>query len=246
LLTAALPMLAADSPAAFEADFDQANRLYEQGKFAEAAAAYEKMLQSGQASAALYFNLGNALFKSGQTGRAILNYRRADQLAPRDPDIRANLLFARKSVGSGDGQPAIWRRWINRLTLNEWTAIAAGAFWLWFGLLTLGQMRSGFRVSLRGYTATAGMMTGLLGVCLALTFHDRIHTRWAVVVTPEAVVRHGPLEESPRHYTARDGTELTVTDRQNDWIEVLDSSGRKGWLRRDQVLSLPTPGNHQS
>src|SRR5437867_7181972 len=46
--------------------FDQANRLYEQGKFAEAAASYGNILQSGQASAALYCNLGNALFNSGQ------------------------------------------------------------------------------------------------------------------------------------------------------------------------------------
>src|SRR3989442_2159968 len=86
--------------------FDQANKLYEQGKFAEAAASYERILQGGQASAALYFNLGNALFKSGQTGLAILNYRRAEQLAPRDPDIRANLQFARNStMGGGAARP---------------------------------------------------------------------------------------------------------------------------------------------
>src|SRR5262245_52855944 len=48
--------------------FDHANKLYEEGKFAEAAAAYEKMLRQGQASPALYFNLGNAFFKAGQIG----------------------------------------------------------------------------------------------------------------------------------------------------------------------------------
>src|SRR5580765_1961801 len=67
--------------------FDQANRLYEQGKYAMAATAYEKLLQSEPASPALYFNLGNAWFKAGQSGRAIAAYRQAEMLAPRDPNL---------------------------------------------------------------------------------------------------------------------------------------------------------------
>src|ERR1043166_1191409 len=58
--------------------FEQANRLYEQARFAEAAAAYEKIIQNGRVSPALYFNLGNALFKSGRIGLAIFNYRLAE------------------------------------------------------------------------------------------------------------------------------------------------------------------------
>src|SRR6476659_1044175 len=73
--------------------FDQANKLYEQGKYGEAASGYGKLAQAGQVSSALYFNLGNALLKSGELGRAILNYRLAQRLAPRDPDIRVNLRF---------------------------------------------------------------------------------------------------------------------------------------------------------
>src|SRR5437016_6228026 len=61
--------------------FEQANRLYEEEKFTEAAAAYQSMIGNGRVSSALYFNLGNALFKSGQIGRAIANYRLAEQLA---------------------------------------------------------------------------------------------------------------------------------------------------------------------
>ncbi len=79
----------------FSAAFQSANKLYEENKFAEAASAYQKLVESGKASSALFFNLGNALFKAGQIGRAIVAYREAEQLAPRDPDVRANLQFAR-------------------------------------------------------------------------------------------------------------------------------------------------------
>src|SRR5438309_7937754 len=77
---------------------EQANKLYEQGKFTEATVAYEKIIADGRVSPALYFNIGNALFKSDRIGRAILNYRLAEQMAPRDPDIRANLRFVRNHV----------------------------------------------------------------------------------------------------------------------------------------------------
>src|SRR4051812_37409734 len=72
------------------AAFDSANKLYEQGKFSEAASAYQTMIQSGTASPAVYFNLGNAFFKSGQVGRAIAAFRDTENLTPRDPDVRAN------------------------------------------------------------------------------------------------------------------------------------------------------------
>src|SRR5262245_41058576 len=110
-------LVAESTPASFEA----ANRLYFEGKYSEAAATYAMLETSGQSSAALYFNLGNALFKSGQIGRAIFAYRRAQALAPHDPDVRANLQFARNQV-QGPGAPATKSRaWLAKLTVNEWS-----------------------------------------------------------------------------------------------------------------------------
>src|SRR5689334_12086188 len=59
--------------------FDAANKLYEQGKYADAAAAYQKLIQSGSTSAAVYYNLGNSFFKHGELGRAIAAFRHAQQ-----------------------------------------------------------------------------------------------------------------------------------------------------------------------
>src|SRR5262249_37778685 len=121
--------------------FDSANRLYEQAKYSEAAAGYEKLLQSGQVSPALYFNLGNAWFKASQIGRAIVSYRRAQQMAPRDPDLRANLQFARNQIQGPTLAPSRWQAWLVRLTLNEWTVVTAALAWLWLILLALLQWR---------------------------------------------------------------------------------------------------------
>src|SRR5213596_601477 len=74
--------------------YNRGNALYAQKDYAGAALAYEQALQAGH-SAAVHYNLGNALFKAGKIGRAILNYRRAHYIDPRDPDITGNLDFAR-------------------------------------------------------------------------------------------------------------------------------------------------------
>src|SRR5882724_4891553 len=81
--------------AAPSGDLKAANQLYDSGKFAEAAAAYEKIEPK---TAYVYYNLGNAWFRQGKLGLAILNYERARRLTPRDPDILANLKFAEQRL----------------------------------------------------------------------------------------------------------------------------------------------------
>ena len=230
----------AASPVAGDAaaQFEAANRLYEQGKFAEAAGAYEKIRQSGVVSPALYFNLGNAFFKSAQIGRALVAYRQAEQLAPRDPDVRANLQFTRNQVQGPTRQAGRMDRWLSTLSLNEWTAFAAGALWLMFVSLAAIQLRPRLAPSLRNLTAAAAIATVMFSVCLGLAFATQVGADSAVVTAREVAVHNGPFEESPNAFTARDGAELRVLDRKDDWLQVTDGNRRSGWLKRGQVTLM--------
>jgi tetratricopeptide (TPR) repeat protein len=222
------------------ARFDQANRLYEQGKFAPAAAAYEELARGGKVSAALYFNLGNACFKSGQLGRAIANYRLAERLAPRDPDIRANLQFARNCVVGGAYRPAPgWRRWTSRLTLNEWTVLTAGSLWVGFALLMLGEARPGRSRELRRYVLASGLVGVFCAAGLLLAWRERFLNTVAIVIQREVVMHHGPLEESPSLQTLHDGQELRLIDQKDNWLQLAGGTRGAGWLKRGQVLLLP-------
>ena len=235
---------AANDRSAFEA----ANKLYEQGQYAAAAAAYEGLAQSHRGCASLYFNLGNAWFKAGQNGRAIAAWRQASRLTPRDPSLRFNLQFARKKVSGGFDPPAQvwWRRALDQLTLNEWTLLAAAALWIWFILLALGELRTDWRRSLRGYTALMGLVSAALAGCLAAAMHSQEGILEAVVVTSTAVVRQGTFDESPPVYQLHDGMEVSVLDRyvrseqneRQEWLEVRNAQNRRGWLKRDQVIVL--------
>ena len=222
---------AADSPAT---DFSAANDLYAQGKFANAAAAYEKTIQSGTVSAALYFNLGNAWFKSGQPGRALAAYREAERLAPRDPDVRANLQFIRNQVQGPTMSPSVWERSLGTLSVNEWTTLTLLPFWICLLLLMAMQFRPAWNPALRGYAWASGIATVLLALCLGSAW-SAASARRAVVVANEAQVRYGPLEDSNGVITVHDGAEINVLDHKDDWL-LVSVGDRNGWLKRDQVF----------
>jgi tetratricopeptide (TPR) repeat protein len=230
---------AAAAPAA---EFNAANKLYAEGKFTDAAAAYEKILQSGAAAPALYFNYANAEFKSGNFGRAIAAYRRAAQLAPRDAEVRANLDFARNQVSGPALRESRWSRsaeWLGTFTLNEWTGLAAAAFWLMFVLLAAMQIRPAWKTALRG--PTLGMTVATFLLCAGLGADAALHFSGptAVVVVPDVTARSGPFDEAQNAFTVHDGAELAVLDQRDHWLQVTDGSGRIGWLQSRQVEILP-------
>jgi len=221
-----------------EAQCESANKLYEQGKFAEAAAAYEAIRQTGVASPALDFNLGNALFKSSQIGRALVAYRQAEQLTPRDPDVRANLQFARNQVQGPTRRAGRVERWLGKLSLNEWTALAAVSLWLTFVSLAAVQLKPKLAQSLRNFTIAAVIATLIFGAALALAFTTQGGRNLAIVTARDVTVHNGPFDESPSAFTANDGAELRVLDRKENWLQVTDDNRRTGWLKRDEVKLL--------
>jgi tetratricopeptide (TPR) repeat protein len=223
-------------------EFNAANKLYAEGKFADAAATYGQILQSGAISPALYFNYGNAEFKAGNLGRAIAAYRQAVQLTPRDAEVRANLDFARNQVQGPALRESRWSRsagWLGMLTLNEWTELALAAFWLMFALLVARQIRPSLKTALGGFTRVIVAVAILSGACLGVSATIHFSKQIAVVVEPNATARSGPFEEAQSAFTARDGAELAVLDRRDNWLQVTDGSGRIGWLQHQQVEILP-------
>lgn len=220
-------------------EFSAANELYARGKFADAAAAYEKILQSSGQSAALLLNYGNAEFKAGHPGKAIAAYRRAQMLAPRDPELRANLAFVRTQVQGGTYRESRWQSWVGSLTLNEGTVLTAFFVWAMFALCAARQIRPSLAPRLRNATRLAVGLAILSGAVLAVQAANHFNSSVAVVIAPEATARSGPFEDAQSAFTAHDGAELRVLDRHDDWVQATDGAGKIGWFSRKQVEVLP-------
>ncbi|HTX22549.1 MAG TPA: tetratricopeptide repeat protein [Candidatus Aquilonibacter sp.] len=223
-------------------DFNLANKLYAEGKFSEAADYYEKILQTGAASPNLLFNYGNAEYKAGNLGKAIAAYRRAELLAPRDEDVRANLAFVRNQVQNDAPRASDWFRlagWLGQLTLNEWALLAAAAFWLTFLLLATRQIRPALGARLKGVTIFTAMLAIFFGAALGLQAAEHFSTETAVVTAHKATALIGPFDDAQTAFDVHDGAELSVLDHHGDWLQVSDGPGKIGWLQKSQVEVLP-------
>jgi len=240
MVVAALPAGGQNSADSLTRAFDEANKLYEQSKFRETAEAYERILASGHRSPALYFNLGNAWFKSGQMGRAVSAYRQALKMAPRDSEIRANLGASLRQVQGPRWLESRLDRGLGRLTLNEWALLGAAALWLWLAILTLVQWRPALKLRLNRLSLGLAALTILLCACSVAAFGVARSTRLAAVIVPEATVHNGPLDESPMAFTARDGAELRILDQKDEWLQVSTDAKRIGWIKRGDVLLEPS------
>jgi tetratricopeptide (TPR) repeat protein len=219
-----------------EESFQAANRLYEQGRYAEAAEAYQQMADSGPANATLWFNLGNARYQAGELGRAIAAFSRAQRLAPGDSEILNNLRMARLKAGHKPDESLA--SLLGRIPPNVWAVLTGLAFSLWFALRAWTEWKPERKPAFRNARWVLAFATLGLGTATVLVAHDQLWTRRVIVVQPEAVIRRGPLADSQSKSTPTDGTELTVTGRKDEWLQVQAEDGLTGWILERQTEPL--------
>ena len=220
-------------------DFSAANKFYAEGKFPAAATAYEKILSTGAQSSSLLFNAGSAEFKAGHLGKAIAAYRQAELLAPRDAELRANLAFVRNQVQGATVRESSWQNWVGSLTLNEGTVLTAALFWLTLAIFAVRQIRPALVQKLQGVTRILVVLTIFSATVLGLQAANHFNASVAVVTVDDATARSGPFDDAQTVFTARDGAELKILDRHDDWVQVANSAGKIGWLSVKQVAVLP-------
>src|SRR5690554_2459154 len=112
--------------------FDQGKELYKNGKYQQAINSWMQILENGQSSSELYFNLANAQYKLNQIGPSIYYYEKALQLSPNDSDIKTNLAFAENArIDAIEPLPqSVFTKWYNNIadifTYDGWAILAVG------------------------------------------------------------------------------------------------------------------------
>ena len=212
---------------------------YERGEFTEAVQQYEDLITSGYRDTALYYNLGNAYLESGDLGRAILNYLRAEELSPRNPNVRANLDLARSMTldrieterdSLAESVSYLGRRWVTpgelgAVALLIWTtaALAISALLAWRAVPLRGSLRIVAGVS----SVTALLCFALLLIMLYANPYDSTG-----VVTVESVdALSGPGFQYAEEFTLHSGAQIRLIDVRQGWLQVaLPGSELMGWM----------------
>ena len=227
-ILAATALAAPEGVARFERTFADAAKAYDENRLPEAIAGWQALADEGQALPEVLFNLGNAYYRHGDLGEAILAYRRAQRLAPRDPDIHANLGFAAQSAGIE--LPA--RRPLAALLLDfsraEWLGFGAVCFWLLAGALAVWIAWPRFRFAAR--PAAAGLAALLLLALAGLALHRELdQTPEGVVMTREQKILSSPLETATPLLAVPEGAIVRMRENRGTWVEV-ELGETRGWL----------------
>lgn len=219
-------------------DFKMANQLYDAGKFAEASALYEKIEPK---TAHVFFNLGNAHYRESQVGKAILCYERARRLAPRDPDILANLKFAQEKLGvDAANRPAsaaqrIAEQVFHSRTLNEWIGQEIAALWVSLLSVALAIWTRSARAICIGVTIVASLWLSFALTAIGYQMREDQAAPKAILIAKQTEARFAPLADSTVHFKLTEGTRVSIREDRGAWLYVERADGQDGWVKSDTL-----------
>ena len=226
--------------------FEQANTLYNEGKYQEAINNYLKISDSGEHSASLYFNLGNSYYKLNQIAPSIYYYEKALILSPGDTDIKNNLLYAQNmTVDAIEALPQtgfsrLFQKIIGKLSYNTWGMISilfmvlfVTGFLMYYFSVYRNKKRLFFIVSL------FCLLISLLSLSFSFSQYNYMKNQNpAIVFAKEIGVNAEPNNRSEEVFVLHEGTKVNVEDKMDDWKKITLADGKSGWLPASEIKEV--------
>ncbi len=224
----------------------QGNEYYIQGDYEKAIEQYESVLDSGYAGAGLYYNLGNAYYRSRKLPMALVNYERGRLLDPDDPEIRHNLEMARELVVDEiEALPVFFaRKWIDAVVqfmgVDFWAIVSLSVFvlalifFLIFFFATPRRLRK-----IAFWTGILCLVIALLsGIFAGRRKYMITGQEYAVILAPSVTVKSTPDESGTDLFQLHEGTRVTVIDSLSDWRDIRIADGNRGWVEASGIVPL--------
>lgn len=219
--------------------FKKGNESYEAADFDQAIGQYERIIDLGIRNSKVFYNLGNAYFRKNQLGRAILNYRRALSLDPRDEDSMANLRFAKLFILDKIEEQRInplsnlLHLFLDLWSVDELTIFVSLSYCLSIVIAILVLFRRSKRALLWGLTIFLVVL-----IIFSTSFATKLYfgsVESGVVIVPEAEVRSGPGGDYTLQFTGHEGLEFQINEEAEGWYRISLPNGVKGWIPREAV-----------
>lgn len=215
--------------------FQAANESSSRGDYGRAIGQYQQLIDKYGYTAPLLYNLANSYARSGQTGRALLNYERALKLSPTDPEIFGNMQLLRQKKGLFPKEHSWSQRLIQLLNLHQWCQLTG----LILVLLTVGLgVCFGRRLALRASLILAGL--GLPLLLVASLAINRQYLTWqaAIVVNPQARLVLSPFTGAASVGEIQEGRLVYPEKSHGEFRYVIDETGRRGWIKGQDIEEI--------
>ena len=221
----------------------KANQAYINETYHEAIELYESILEMDVESASLYYNLGNAHYKTGQIGRAILNYERARRLSPNDEAILHNLRIARSLLnGNIEAMPQLffldWRdKLVQMQSVDGWAiTIIILAFSLMLCAVLFFAQKSRIQKKVFFFAGIIALLFLLMSYYAVNRQHYQQYVKQeAIVMSLRVTAKSAPSDRSIDLFIAYEGTKVELTSNVMDWYEVRLPNGQVGWVNKSAL-----------
>ncbi len=223
-----------------------ANQLYNTAKYQDAIRKYQFVLGQGFESPEVYYNLGNAFYKTGNATYAILNYERAKKMSPNDEDIRYNLDLARTQIIDNivplpePGFLRWWKQLISSQSISYWGTFSIITFFAFLSMFGLFLLSGSFRVKRLAFWLSIGAISVS---AITFTFGSHltsklIHHNSAVITDRSVRVKASPSETGTELFIVHEGITVQLTDKLGDWVYVSLPDGNKGWVKESSMVRI--------
>lgn len=226
--------------------WEAGNRAYIEGNYDKAIEEYTAILDGGEYSMKLYYNLANAYFKAGANGKAILYYNKALRIAPSQEDIRHNLALAEAQTKDRIAViPEFFlNRWLrtlrNSMSCTAWSVLSL----VWFGVLLafgvlflLASQVRWRKVGFYGALCTFVLFVATTSFAVS-SRNDMLSHNEAIVMGTAISVKSSPDRSATDLFVLHEGTKVKVLAEVDEWVEVVIADGKKGWTERKNIEEI--------
>ena len=225
---------------------NNADTEYQKGNYQQAIRDYEEILKNGE-SAEIYFNLGNAYYRTDNITKAVLNYERARLLSPGDDDINFNLQFARsKTIDKITPESEMffvtwYKSLVNFTSVDNWAK--TGILCIVMALLLVLLYLFGPQLMLRKIGFFGGLaffVIFLLSNLFAFQQKQALDNRTgAIIISPSVNIKKTPAKNSADQFVLHEGTRVDIIDKgMNDWRCIRVGDGREGWIETKAIEEI--------
>jgi tetratricopeptide (TPR) repeat protein len=223
--------------------FNSANRMYQQKEFDKAIELYQELVDNGYEGVSLYFNLGNAYYRAGKLGYAILDYEKSLKLSPGDEDIIHNLTLANsRTVDKLTEFPSFflfkwWEDLLGVLTLTGWVYVVY-LFFILTLLFIAGYLLLKNPVYQK-YSFFSAIITGIIFissvVVVSVRLNRDVNTKNGILVENTVNVKTSPEFSSNDAFVIHEGIKLKLEEAVGEWIKIRLNDGKTGWIPEENV-----------
>ena len=220
-----------------------ADSAYVRQQYQQAIADYEALLKKG-VSADIYYNLGNAYYRTDNITRAVINYERALLLSPGDRDIRFNLQLARsKTIDKITPESEMffvtwYRSLVNIMSVDGWAMMSLVALAIAIVLALCYLFTAKVWMQKTGFFG-AFIMIAVFALSNLFAWQQKdqlVNRSGAIVITPAAAVKSTPANGGTDLFIIHEGTKVEITDSSmKEWKEVRIADGKEGWIKASMI-----------